>query len=163
MTSPAAAPSEGTPPADGRGSGVPVLWLVLFLGVFVGLVVSSVLLLNRDHLPVRFIDVDATWLAARENGGTRLHIVLREAPYRGQLVHQIREPSEGQADWTVVIRLSAQGLDAEIEGEGGPEQGSRRTIEIDLPDIPRVRILDMRFGRPESWMVERRSGDPRSS
>lgn len=157
------APSFSSATSDGKDSGVPVFWVTLFLAVFIGLVVSSVLLLGREHLPARFIDVDATWLAARAEGGTRLHVVLREAPYRGQLVHQVKEPGDGQTDWTVVIRLSAQGLDAKPEGEGAPEEGSRRTLEIDLPDIPRVRILDMRFGRPESWTVERRAGDPSRS
>ncbi len=132
-----------------------MIWVALFLSVFAGLVISSVLLLGRDHLPVRFVDVDQTWLAPRAAGGTRLHLVLREAPYRGQLVHQVKEPTEEQPDWTVVIRLSAAGLDAETQGKGAPEEGARRTLEIDLPDIERVRLLDLRFGRPESWTVER--------
>ncbi len=93
--------------SEREDSGVPVLF-TLFLLLFVGLVVSSVLLQGRDPLPARFIDADATWLAAR------------------------------------------------AEGEGAPDEGARRTLEIDLPDIPRVRMLDMRFGRPESWTVERR-------
>lgn len=152
-------PTAGTSSGEDapRQSGVPILWVGVFVAVFVGLVISSVMLLGRDHLPVRFVDVEQTYLARREEGGTRLHLVLREAPYRGQLVHQVKEPTADQSDWTVVIRLSAAGLDAESEGEGAPEEGARRILEIDLPEIPRVRLLDLRFGRPESWIVERRS------
>ena len=154
-------PTDGTSSGEAspapRAGGIPAIWVAVFLAVFIGLVVSSVMLLGRDHLPVRFVDVEQTYLAPRDEGGTRLHLVLREAPYRGQLVHQVKEPTEDQPDWTVVIRLSAAGLDADAEGEGAPEEGARRTLEIDLPDIPRVRLLDLRFGRPESWVVERRA------
>jgi hypothetical protein len=128
---------------DATKDGIPVVWIVVFAVVFVALVLSSIVLLSADYLPARFVDVEQTSLVKAEDG-TRLTLVLRHAPTLGQLTYDVRVPADGGL-YVVEVRLSAAGEPAPREGED-----DRTTLEVDLPAIERVRVVDLRWGRDEA-------------
>ncbi|MDJ0976706.1 MAG: hypothetical protein QNJ98_19785 [Planctomycetota bacterium] len=148
--------AEADPTQESRGPesrlGDIRIWGLVFAGVFVALMVSVALQLSRGYYDARYVDVDESTLTATE-AGTRLHLVLRHAPRHGQLAHEVRPPSDDQPLYTIVVRLSAQGAPAPYEDED-----DRRILDIDLPDVERVRVLDLRWAREEVAVIERTAG-----
>lgn len=140
-----------TAPARESRLGDMRIWGLVFAGVFVALTVSVALQLSRGYYDARYVDVDESTLVTTPTG-TRLHLVLRHAPRHGQLAHEVQPPREGQPLYTIVVRLSAEGAPAPYEDED-----DRRILDIDLPDVERVRVLDLRWARDEVAVIERSS------
>lgn len=145
-------------------SGTPRVWMVAFGLALVGLIVSVVLLLDREHLPARFIDVEASRLEAVGDEDAVLRLVLRHASSVGPLAYDVAEPTEASPLWTITVRNAVKDPQ-EIDRDDAVSDGdaSRRVLEIRVPRVERVRVLDARWGRVESVVIERRdAGSPRS-
>ncbi len=136
------------PPRESRLGDLRI-WGLVFAVVFVGLMVSVIMQLSRGYYDARYVDLEATTLRDTAKGSL-LHLVLRHAPRHGQLDHDVRPPTQDESLYTVVVRLSAQGAPAPYESEA-----DRRELDIDLPQVKRVRVLDMRWAREEVVVIER--------
>ena len=139
-----------------RRLGAPRGWMLVFGLALVGLIVSVVLLLDRDHLPARFVDVEASRLAAVDEEHAVLRLVLRHASAVGPLAYDVAEPSEASPLWTVTVRNAVKDpQDVDRERVVSDGDASRRVLEIRVPRVDRVRVLDARWGRVESVVIER--------
>lgn len=124
------------------------IWGIVFGFVFLALVLSVALQLSRGYYDARYVDVERTTLHD-EGDGSRLSLVLRFAPPGGQVAHEVRAPTGEETMYTVVVDLTAEGERAKAR------EDQSRTLEIDLPRVERVRVLDRRFARDEVVVVER--------
>lgn len=114
------------------------LWAVFFAAVFVFLTVRVLLALRSDFLPPRHLDVSRSAFRAVGDGRARLTLVLLHAPGSESVLARTAAPVPGVSPLTVSIETRG-GVPAAAETEG------EVTLEVDLPAVDRVRVLDLRW------------------
>ena len=125
-----------------------VVWGVIFAIVFVLLVLSSLRFLAQDHLVARHLDAERTTLTPLGGGLARLHLVVLHVAEDGQLQHRLLKTSDGEilveVDWT-----ADPDLPDGIRGRTG-----ERILEIRMPEVESVTVLDKRWARDEALEVK---------
>jgi hypothetical protein len=109
--------------------------------VFVLLTVRVLLALRADFLPPQHLDVSRSGFRALGDGRARLTLVLLHAAGPDAVATRTEAPVPGVSPLIVAIETRG-GVPAE-SGVGGEV-----TLELDLPAVDRVRVLDLRWEHP---------------
>ena len=149
--------AAGTPtPATGQGTGLsPRLWLFIIVSaiVFIALAISIANILSAPFYPARFIDADATRLTPGGAAGTTLHVGLKYVANKNAFTWDVI-PNHPEHEGLVVEIKAAPG-----ERQDKSDQNTELfLLEIPLPNVDRVTVLDLRWARVEGLVVEREAG-----
>ena len=126
-------------------------WTAIFVICFVGLVWSIVSILSSDYYPARFIDPERTRLFASGEESGILRVAVLQTPGRPQLQIEV-----GVAGALATVEIDWN--PARTDRESSPEDTV--IIDVELPFVNGVTVLDRRWGRLEGMHVPRGDAPP---
>ncbi len=134
----AAAPAVAAPASWRRGAR---LWALFFAAVFLFMVGRVFLALRSDFVPAQHLDVGRSEFRATADGRARLTLLVLHVAGPEAVRAETLAPEPGKAPLTV--RLYATSAVSEDELPTGEV-----VLELDLPAVRTVRVLDMRWDHP---------------